>query len=67
MNTRCITARFTAFAALAIAAPPAVAAQQGMPGRPAFQQVIRLAQDGYGDSARTLISRIIDRTSTTDS
>jgi cell division septation protein DedD len=48
-------------------APGTLAAQQGMPTRPAFQQVIRLAQDGYGDSARTIISRIIDRTAVTDS
>ncbi len=54
--------------ALALATlPAAVAAQDtGMPTTPALQQVIRLAQDGFGDSARTTVAGIIDRTSPTD-
>ena len=47
----------------AMVLPVAATAQDtGMPTTPAFQQVVRLAQDGYGDSARTMITRIIDRT-----
>lgn len=54
--------------ALAVVALPAIAKAQdtGMPTTPALQQVIRLAQDGFGDSARTTVARIIDRTPPTD-
>ncbi len=54
--------------ALALATLPATVAAQdtGMPTTPALLQVIRLAQDGFGDSARTTVARIIDRTPPTD-
>ncbi len=55
-----------AIAVAILAAPLPLGAQHGMPTTQAFQQVIRLAQDGYGDSARTTISRIIDRTPPSD-
>lgn len=56
----------TAVVIAIVAAPGSLGAQHGIPTTQAFQQVIRLAQDGYGDSARTTISRIIDRTAPTD-
>jgi len=56
----------TTLAVATLLAPVPLAAQLGIPTTQAFQQVIRLAQDGYGDSARTTISRIIDRTPATD-
>lgn len=31
-----------------------------------FQEVIRLAQDGYGDSARVIIAKVLAKTTTTD-
>lgn len=54
--------------ALALATLPAAlpAQDNGMPTTPALVQVIRLAQDGFGDSARTAVARIIDRTPPTD-
>jgi hypothetical protein len=38
-----------------------------LPTNPRLQDVVRLAQNGYGDSARTLIAGILDRTAATDS
>ncbi len=38
-----------------------------LPTDPHLQDVVRLAQDGYGDSARTLIAGILGRTPPTDS
>ncbi|MEO5826602.1 MAG: SPOR domain-containing protein [Gemmatimonadales bacterium] len=54
--------------AWALATLPANLAAQdtGMPMTPVLLQVIRLAQDGFGDSARTTVARIIDRTPATD-
>ena len=57
----------SAVLAMLVVVPAGASAQSaGVPTTPAFQQVIRLAQDGYSDSARTLITRIIDRTTPTD-
>lgn len=36
------------------------------PTTPKFQEIVRLAQDGYGDSARRVIARILSRTPNTD-
>jgi hypothetical protein len=36
------------------------------PTTPKFQEVMRLAQDGYGDSARRVIARILSRTQDSD-
>jgi hypothetical protein len=36
------------------------------PTTPKFQDVVRLAQDGYGDSARKVIARLLSRTPETD-
>lgn len=36
------------------------------PTTPKFQEVVRLAQDGYGDSARKVIARLLSRTPETD-
>lgn len=36
------------------------------PTTPKFQDVVRLAQDGYGDSARKVIARILSRTPESD-
>ena len=36
------------------------------PTAPVFQEVIRLAQDGYGDSARVMIAKLIAKTPSTD-
>jgi cell division septation protein DedD len=37
-----------------------------LPTTPQLQEVVRLAQEGYGDSARAVVARIIIRTPTTD-
>ncbi|MGH7582664.1 MAG: SPOR domain-containing protein [Gemmatimonadales bacterium] len=42
-------------------------AQQLLPTTPRFLDIVHLAQDGYGDSARVLIARILTRTPRTDS
>jgi cell division septation protein DedD len=47
-------------------AVPAMAQLPLMPTTPKFQEVVRLAQDGYGDSARTLITRTLASTAVTD-
>lgn len=49
-----------------IAAFPLSAQGAAMPTTPAFERVVRLAQEGYGDSARVTIRRVIDRTQPTD-
>lgn len=49
-----------------IAAAPLSAQGASMPTTPAFERVVRLAQEGYGDSARVTIRRVIDRTQPTD-
>lgn len=55
----------TAMAAMIIASP--VAAQGALaPTTPRFQDVARLAQEGYGDSARASIARILSRMTETD-
>jgi hypothetical protein len=53
---------------LAAAAPAAPAAAQAPmpPTTPRFVEIARLAQEGYGDSARTLITRIMAQTKPTD-
>lgn len=45
---------------------PLVPARAQSPTTPAFQEVVRLAQDGYGDSARAVIAKVIAKTATTD-
>ncbi len=45
---------------------PLLAQGASMPTTPAFERIVRLAQEGYGDSARTAIRRVIDRTQSTD-
>ncbi len=37
-----------------------------LPTTPQLQEVVRLAQEGYGDSARALVARIVIRTPATD-
>ncbi len=37
-----------------------------LPSTPQLQEVVRLAQDGYGDSARAVMARIVIRTPATD-
>ena len=37
-----------------------------LPTTPQLQEVVRLAQEGYGDSARAVVARIVIRTPTTD-
>lgn len=47
--------------------PCALAAQAPiLPTTPQLQEVVRLAQEGYGDSARAVVARIVIRTPTTD-
>jgi cell division septation protein DedD len=52
---------------IAGAGPRALAAQAPiLPTTPQLQEVVRLAQEGYGDSARAVVARIRIRTPTTD-
>jgi hypothetical protein len=51
---------------LAAAAAPAAAQAPMPPTTPRFVEIARLAQEGYGDSARTLITRIMAQTKPTD-
>ena len=51
--------------ALLLLAPP-VAAQAQTPTTPAFQEVLRLAQDGYGDSARVVMAKLLAKTASND-
>ncbi|HEX3926923.1 MAG TPA: SPOR domain-containing protein [Gemmatimonadales bacterium] len=52
---------------LAALAPAMASAQLPlMPVTPRFQQIVRLAQDGYGDSARSMIGRFLTATPSTD-
>lgn len=56
-----------ALLALLLAPAAALAAQQGTyPTSPRFVEILQLAQDGRGDSARTLIDRYLDRTPQSD-
>jgi len=50
-----------------VTATPITAQQLLLPTSPRFQAIVRLAQDGYGDSARTLIAAVLARTQRTDS
>ena len=51
--------------AVAVAAP--MAAQAPLPPTtPRFVEITRLAQEGYGDSARAVIARILAQTKPTD-
>ena len=45
---------------------PAISARAQSPTTPAFQEVVRLAQDGYGDSARVMIAKVLAKTPATD-
>lgn len=45
---------------------PLLSARAQSPTTPAFQDVVRLAQDGYGDSARVVIGKLLARTASTD-
>jgi cell division septation protein DedD len=61
------------FASLAIAvgtatmlASPATAQAPLAPTSPRFQDIVRLAQEGYGDSARASIARILSKMADTD-
>jgi len=56
--------RFWATALLLIS--PAISARAQSPTTPAFQEVVRLAQDGYGDSARVIIAKLLAKTPATD-
>jgi len=60
--------RILVLATLALAAMAgALAAQVSFPPTtPRFQDVVRLAQDGYGDSARIVIARMLSRMTKTD-
>ncbi len=52
---------------IAAARPRALAAQAPiLPATPQLQEVVRLAQEGYGDSARAVVARIKIRTPTSD-
>jgi cell division septation protein DedD len=51
----------TSISAIAAAAQASLA-----PTTPRFQEIARLAQEGYGDSARTAIARVLGRTPPTD-
>lgn len=55
-------------AALVVAAVARAAAQAPiLPSTPRFQAIVELAQDGYGDSARTLVTRALAQIPPTDS
>ncbi len=57
----------TVAAALAVCCASALSAQVALPPTsPRFQEIARLAQEGYGDSARTLIAGVISRTAPAD-
>ena len=45
---------------------PLLSASAQSPTTPAFQDVVRLAQDGYGDSARVVMAKLLARTASTD-
>ena len=45
---------------------PIISASGQAPTTPAFQEVVRLAQDGYGDSARVIIAKVLTKTAATD-
>ena len=51
----------TLLALISAVATPLAAQQLLLPTTPRFQEIARLAQDGYGDSARALIARILAR------
>jgi cell division septation protein DedD len=55
-----------AIVVLLFAVSPLAAQLSFPPTTPRFQDVVRLAQDGYGDSARTVIARILSRMTKTD-
>ncbi|HEY4100510.1 MAG TPA: DNA polymerase III subunit delta [Gemmatimonadales bacterium] len=46
---------------------PASAQAALLPTSPRFREIVQLAQDGYGDSARAVIGRVLARTAKTDS
>lgn len=52
--------------AATILASPATAQAQLAPTTPRFQDIARLAQEGYGDSARATIARILSKMPETD-
>lgn len=49
-----------------LAAAPAAAQSPMPPTTPRFVEITRLAQEGYGDSARTVIARILTQTKPTE-
>lgn len=49
-----------------LALRPAVNLVAQAPTAPALQEVVRLSQDGYADSARALVARILAKTATSD-
>jgi len=59
---------FVLFVGAIMAASPRALAGQApiLPTTPQLQEVVRLAQEGYGDSARAVVARIKIRTQTTD-
>jgi len=54
------------FLVMLAAAAPAAAQAPMPPTTPRFVEITRLAQEGYGDSARTVIARILTQTRPTD-
>lgn len=52
--------------ALVLVAAPAAAQAPMPPTTPRFVEITRLAQEGYGDSARTVIARILTQTRPTE-
>ncbi|MEO5799171.1 MAG: SPOR domain-containing protein [Gemmatimonadales bacterium] len=63
MNFRVTRTRMLCAALLLAPLTPAAAQT---PTNPALQEIIRLSQDTYGDSARALIAKLLARTPTTD-
>lgn len=60
------TTRQRSWAVALLLLSPAISARAQSPTTPAFQEVVRLAQDGYGDSARVMIAKVLAKTPTTD-
>ena len=51
---------------LSLAASPLAAQDSALPTTPRFVEILRLAQDGRGDSARVLINRYLEETASAD-
>lgn len=64
MNAPALTRLCCCLALLLVAPLTAARAQTSTPAQ--FQDILRLAQDGYGDSARVLISKVLAQTPTSD-